>query len=116
MAIQATGNEPMPVMTASAIKVRMPAGCRQHLLPHLKMTGKAFLPGRLDWIPQGGERFVRISMALQTILNLVMRPTCVAKGAGGYGIFSFRGVLRMAIEAADFRGVLATPAIDCLLL
>jgi hypothetical protein len=107
MTIQAAGNESMPLVTAGAIQGRMAACGRHHLLPHLGMAGKAFLPGRLDGIPQRGQRLVRVSMTLQTVVYLKMRITFMAKDAGGYGIFPLGRMLRMAVEAANLRGVLA---------
>ena len=69
------------------------------------MTGKTFLACRFDRVPQRDKGLMRIGMALQTVFDLEMRLSCMAKGAGGYRIFPFRRVLGMTVETSDFCGV-----------
>ena len=105
MACQTAGNKPMPIMAVGAKKLRMPAGRRRHLLPPLGMTGKTFRSHRFHRIPQGSQRLMRVGMAIQAVINLEMRFSLMAKDTGGYGIFPFRRMFRVAVKATDLGGV-----------
>ena len=114
MAPQATGNEPVTIMAVGAEKLGMPAGSSRHLLSHIGMTGKTFLACRFGRVPQRDQGLMGISMALQTVFDLEMRLSCMAKGAGGYRIFPFRRVLGMTVETSDFCGVFTAFSSNCL--
>ena len=107
MASQAAGNKPMPVMAVGTEKLSMPAGRRRHLPPHLGMTGKTFRPHRFHRIPQGSQRFMRVGMAIQAVIDLEMRFSLMAEDTGGYRIFPFWRMFRVAVKAADLGGMFA---------
>jgi hypothetical protein len=97
----------MPVMAVGTEKLSMPAGRRRHLPPHLGMTGKTFRPHRFHRIPQGSQRFMRVGMAIQAVIDLEMRFSLMAEDTGGYRIFPFWRMFRVAVKAADLGGMFA---------